>query len=136
VNESLRLYPPAFALTRIAAGPDQVGDVAVQRGSLIMIAPWMLQRHRRLWKDPDAFNPSRFVGDAPLAHRYAYMPFGAGPRICIGAQLALTEACLVLATFIQRFQVTMANPRPVLPAAVIVTHPDHATLFRLRPRKT
>jgi cytochrome P450 len=132
----LRLYPPAFALTRIAAGPDQVGDVAVQRGSLIMIAPWVLQRHRRLWKDPDAFNPSRFVGDAPLAHRYAYMPFGAGPRICIGAQLALTEACLVLATFIQRFQVTMADPRPVLPAAVIVTHPDRAALFRLRPRKT
>ena len=136
VNESLRLYPPAFALTRIAAGPDQVGDVAVQRGSLIMIAPWVLQRHRRLWKDPDAFNPSRFLGDAPLAHRYAYMPFGAGPRICIGAQLALTEACLVLATFIQRFQVTMADSRPVLPAAVIVTHPDRAALFRLRPRKT
>jgi unspecific monooxygenase len=134
VNESLRLYPPAFALARIAAGPDQLGDVAVRRGILIMISPWVLQRHLRLWKDPDAFNPSRFLNNAPLAHRFAYMPFGAGPRICIGAQLALTEACLVLATMVQRFQLTLADARPVLPAAVIVTQPDHAALFRLRPR--
>jgi unspecific monooxygenase len=134
VNESLRLYPPAFALARIASGPDQVGDVAVPRGTLVMISPWVLQRHRRLWRDPEAFNPSRFLGDVALAHRFAYMPFGAGPRICIGAQLALTEACLVLATMIQRFHVTLATARPVLPAAVIVTHPDHAALFRLRPR--
>jgi cytochrome P450 len=135
VNESLRLYPPAYALARIATGPDQLGGVAVGRGTLVMIAPWVLQRHRRLWKDPDAFNPSRFLDGAPLAHRYAYMPFGAGPRICIGAQLALTEACLVLATMVQRFHVTLANPRPVLPAAVIVTQPDHPALFRLRPRR-
>jgi cytochrome P450 len=135
VNESLRLYPPAYALARIANGPDQLCDVAVRRGAMIMISPWVLQRHRRLWKDPDAFNPSRFLGDAPLAHRFAYMPFGAGPRICIGAQLALTEACLVLAAMIQRFHVTLANARPVLPTAVIVTQPDHAALFRLRPRR-
>jgi cytochrome P450 len=135
VNESLRLYPPAFALARLAKGPDRLGDVAVPRGALVMISPWVLQRHRRLWKDPDAFNPSRFLTEAPLAHRYAYMPFGAGPRVCIGAQLALTEACLVLASVIQRFHVTMANPRPPLPAAVIVTHPDHAALFRLQPRR-
>jgi cytochrome P450 len=135
VNESLRLYPPAFAMARIAGGPDQLGEVAVRRGSLIMIAPWVLQRHRRLWKEPDAFNPSRFLDGAPLAHRYAYMPFGAGPRICIGAQLALTEACLVLATVVQRFHVTLAEARPVLPAAVIVTQPDHPALFRLRARK-
>ena len=134
VNDSLRLYPPAFALARIASGPDQIGEVAVPRGALVMISPWVLQRHRRLWKDPDAFNPSRFLGNAPLTHRFAYMPFGAGPRICIGAQLALTEACLVLATMIQRFHVTLATARPVLPAAVIVLHPDHAALFRLRPR--
>jgi cytochrome P450 len=135
VNESLRLYPPAFALARMAAGPDRLGDIAVERGTLVMISPWVLQRHRRLWKDPDAFNPSRFLGDAPLAHRYAYMPFGAGPRICIGAQLALTEAVLVLATMIQRFHVSMASPRPVLPAAVIVNQPDHAALFRLKSRR-
>jgi cytochrome P450 len=136
VNESLRLFPPVFLLNRIARGPDQLADVAVPRGSLIMIVPWVLQRHRQLWSDPDAFNPSRFFDRTPLVHRYSYMPFGAGPRVCIGAQLALTEACLVVAMMIQRFHVTMANPRPVLPAAVIVTQPDHAALFWLRPRMT
>jgi unspecific monooxygenase len=134
VNESLRLYPPAFAIGRMAGGPDQLGDVAVQRGTLVLISPWVLQRHRRLWKDPEAFNPARFLGDMSFAHRFAYMPFGAGPRICIGAQLALTEACLVLATMIQRFDVTLANPRPIMPEAVIVTRPDHAALFHLRAR--
>jgi unspecific monooxygenase len=135
VNESLRLYPPVSTLYRIAGGADQLGDVEVGCGALILIAPWVLQRHRRFWKDPDAFNPLRFLDGAPLAHRYAHMPFGAGPRICIGAQLAMTEACLVLATMIQRFRVTLADTRPVLPAAVIVTQPDHAAPFRLQLRK-
>jgi unspecific monooxygenase len=134
VNEALRLYPPAFALARMALGPDRLGDVAVPGGALVMMSPWVLHRHSRLWKDPDAFNPSRFLGEAPLAHRFAYMPFGAGPRICIGAQLALTEACLVLAMMIQRFHVALADPTPVLPVAVIVTQPDHAAPFRMRPR--
>ncbi len=134
VNEALRLYPPAFALARMAIGPDRLGDVTVPRGALIMISPWVLHRHLHLWTDPDAFNPSRFLGEAPPAHRFAYMPFGAGPRICVGAQFALTEACLVLATMIQRFHVTLADPAPVLPVAVIVTQPDHPAPFRLRPR--
>jgi cytochrome P450 len=134
VNESLRLYPPAFAVARMAIAPDRLGDVAVPRGALVMISPWVLQRHVRLWKDPDAFNPARFLGDAPLPHRFAYMPFGAGPRICIGAQFALTEACLVLAMMVQRFHVALADARPVLPTAVIVTQPDHAAPFRLRAR--
>ena len=134
VNEALRLYPPAFVLARTAIGPDRLGDVVVPRGALVMISPWVLHRHLRLWEDADAFNPARFLADAPLPHRFAYMPFGAGPRICIGAQFALTEACLVLAMIIQRFDVALADTVPVLPVAVIVTQPDHAALFRLRPR--
>jgi len=134
VSEALRLYPPAFAIARMATGPDRLGDVAVPRGALVMISPWVLHRHRRLWKDPDAFDPARFLTDAPLPHRFAYMPFGAGPRICIGAQFALTEACLVLAMVIQRFHVALADATPVRPTAVIVTQPDHAAPFRLRPR--
>jgi cytochrome P450 len=134
VSEALRLYPPAFAIARMAIGPDSLGDIAVPRGALVMISPWVLHRHRRLWKDPDAFDPARFLGDAPLPHRFAYMPFGAGPRICIGAQFALTEACLVLAMIIQRFHVALADATPVRPVAVIVTQPDHAAPFRLRLR--
>jgi unspecific monooxygenase len=124
VSEALRLYPPAFALARMALAADRVGDVAIPRGGLVMMSPWVLHRHRRLWADPDAFNPSRFLGEAPPAHRFAYMPFGAGPRVCVGAQLALTEACLVLAMMVQRFDVALADSSPVLPVAVIVTGPD------------
>ncbi len=134
VNEALRLYPPAFALARMAIAADRIGDVAIPRGALVMMSPWVLHRHLRLWKDPDAFNPSRFLGESPLAHRFAYMPFGAGPRVCVGAQLALTEACLVLAMMVQRFHVTLADARLVLPVAVIVTQPDHPAPFRLSPR--
>jgi len=134
VSEALRLYPPAFALARMAIGPDRLCDIAVPRGALVMISPWVLHRHLRLWKDPDAFNPARFLGDASLPHRFAYMPFGAGPRICIGAQFALTEACLVLAMVIQRFHVVLADATPVQPVAVIVTGPDHAARFQLRAR--
>jgi cytochrome P450 len=134
VNEALRLYPPAFTMARMAVATDQVGDLVIPGGTLVMISPWVLHRHTKLWKEPDAFNPSRFLGEAPLAHRYAYLPFGAGPRVCIGAQLALTEACLVLAAIIRRFDVTLADTMPVMPVAVIVTKPDHAALFRLRRR--
>jgi cytochrome P450 len=134
VSEALRLYPPAFALARMAIGPDRVCDIPVARGTLVMISPWVLHRHLRLWKDPDAFDPARFLGSPPLTHRFAYMPFGAGPRICIGAQLALTEACLVLAMIIQRFHVALADATPVRPVAVIVTQPDHAAPFHLRSR--
>ena len=135
VNEALRLYPPAFTMARIAVATDQVGDLVIPGGTLVMISPWVLHRHTKLWKEPDAFNPSRFLGEVPLAHRYAYLPFGAGPRVCIGAQLALTEACLVLAAIIQRFDVTLADTTPIMPVAVIVTKPDHAALFRLRERQ-
>jgi cytochrome P450 len=134
VSEALRLYPPAFAIARMAIGPDRLCDITVPRGALVMISPWVLHRHLRLWKDPDAFDPARFLGDRPLPHRFAYMPFGAGPRICIGAQFALTEACLVLAMMIQRFHVSLADATPVRPVAVIVTQPDHAAPFHLRPR--
>jgi unspecific monooxygenase len=99
-----------------------------------MISPWVLHRHANLWSDPEAFDPSRFLDDKPPAHRFAYMPFGAGPRICVGAQFALAEAGLVLAMLVQRFEFTLADDVPVLPITVITTQPDHAVLFRLRSR--
>jgi cytochrome P450 len=134
VDETLRLYPPAFIIVRKAIAPDLVGDVAIPKGSMVSVAPWVLHRHVRLWKDPDAFNPSRFLGQQPKANRFAYLPFGAGPRVCVGAQFALAEASLVLATLIQRFEVELAGSTPVLPVAVVTTQPDHPAPFRLRPR--
>ena len=134
VNEALRLYPPAFAITRAAAGADRIGTVDIPAGSLVMVAPFVLHRHMKLWRNPDAFDPARFLGDAAPAHRFAYLPFGVGPRICVGAQFALTEAALVLAMLIKQFRITRASTEPVLPVAVIVTGPDHPALFRLQPR--
>ncbi|MBV8743695.1 MAG: cytochrome P450 [Xanthobacteraceae bacterium] len=134
VNEALRLYPPAFAITRAANGTDRIGTVEIPAGSLVMVAPFVLHRHVRLWRNPDAFEPARFLGDATPAHRFAYLPFGVGPRVCVGAQFALTEAALVLAMLIKQFRITRASTEPVLPVAVITTAPDHPALFRLQPR--
>jgi cytochrome P450 len=133
ISEALRLYPPAFTIVRQAIGSDRAGEIEIPRGSILMIAPWVLGRHRRLWCDPDAFDPSRFLPDAPAIPRFAYLPFGAGPRVCVGAQFALTEAVLVLSAMIRAFEVTLEEAPP-LPVAIVTTQPDHPPKFRLRPR--
>ena len=135
VSESLRLYPPAAAIARVAAADDEIGEVKIPAGSLVMISPWVLHRHVKLWSEPEAFDPSRFLADKPLAHRFAYLPFGAGPRVCVGAQFALAEAALVLAKMVQRFEISLADDKPVLPVTVITTQPDHPAPFRLRRRR-
>ena len=80
------------------------------------------------------FDPGRFFPGAPLPDRFAYLPFGMGPRVCIGAQFALTEASLVLARLVRQFRVSRADNRPVVPVAAITVRPDHPPPFRLRPR--
>ena len=134
INETLRLYPPAFTIVREAIGPDHLGDIKIPPHSILMIAPWVLGRHRRYWRDPDAFDPSRFLPGAPAVPRFAYLPFGAGPRVCVGAQFALTEATLVLAMLVRELQVTLDDPVPLLPVAIVTTQPDHPPSFRLRAR--
>ncbi len=134
VSETLRLYPPAFALSRVAKGNDRAGDIAIPRGAVVLVAPWVLHRHRRLWREPDAFDPDRFAPKAPAPPRFAYLPFGAGPRVCVGAQFALVEATLVLAAIIQAFEVALEGSRPVLPTAVVTIQPNHSPVFRLRLR--
>ena len=135
VSEAMRLFPPGFTLVREAISDDVCGGIPIRRGSTAMIAPWVLHRHRKLWRDPEAFDSSRFLPGAPPPPRFAYMPFGAGPRICVGAQFAMAEAALVLAALVQNFRITLADTRPVLPAAVITTYPDHSPPFRLEPRE-
>jgi cytochrome P450 len=134
VSETLRLYPPAATMARQAIGPDRVGDFDMPAGAVAMIAPWVLHRHRRLWREPEAFDPGRFMPDAPAVPRFAYLPFGAGPRVCVGAQFALTEAALVLAMLVRRFEIAQEDTRPVLPVAIVTTQPDHRARFLLRER--
>jgi cytochrome P450 len=134
VQESLRLYPPAFVIVRLAKGSDRLAEIAVGPGTVVMVAPWVLHRHVQLWRQPGAFDPTRFLPGAPSPDRYAFLPFGIGPRVCIGASLAMTEATLVLASIVRTFRITLADSRPVLPIAVITTQPDHAVPFLLVPR--
>jgi unspecific monooxygenase len=134
VNETLRLFPAAFTLVRETIQPDQIGTLRLPRSAVVMIAPWVLHRHHAYWADPGAFNPERFMPDAPPPPRFAFMPFGAGPRICVGAQFAMAEAVLVLASVVQRFHIALDDARPVMPVAIVTTQPDHAPLFRMTRR--
>lgn len=134
VQEALRLYPPAYAILRQARAADIAGGVSVPAGAIINISPWVLHRHRRLWSAPDRFDPTRFLPGAPPPDRFAYLPFGVGPRICIGAQFAMTEAVLVLARLVQAFAIERADAGTVAPVAAILTEPSYAPPFRLRVR--
>jgi cytochrome P450 len=134
VDEALRLYPPAFMLTREAVAADNIAGHAVEPGAVIIISPWVLHRHRRLWTAPDAFDPTRFLPGAPTVPRFAYLPFGAGPRICVGATFALAEAVLVLARLLRAFRVTLCGDGAVLPRGIVTTQPDREVRFVLTPR--
>jgi cytochrome P450 len=134
VDEVLRLYPPAFVIVRQAIDDDVAGGVRIPKGSLVLIAPWVLHRHRRFWNAPDRFDPSRFLPDRSPPPRFAYMPFGAGPRICVGNPFALTELVLVVATMVRSFRVGLAPHRPVVPVGIVTVQPDVPPLFQLTPR--
>ncbi len=134
IDESLRLYPPAFLIARAALAPDRVAGLPVRKGDVILIAPWLLHRHEKLWREPAAFVPQRFMPPAPPPDRFAYMPFGVGPRICIGAHFALVEATLALAKLIGAFRVELQDREPVMPVGVVTTQPDRSPLFVIKPR--
>jgi cytochrome P450 len=101
---------------------------------VVSISPWVLHRHRRRWTNPDGFDPARFLPGAPTPERYAYMPFGAGPRICVGAQFALTEATLVLARLLRAFRIELFGSGDVVPRGFVTTQPDRPVRFLLTRR--
>lgn len=134
VDETLRLYPPAFLIARAAAAPDTIAGLPVRKRDVILIAPWLLHRHEKLWRDPNAFIPSRFMLPAPPPDRFAYLPFGVGARVCIGAHFALVEATLALAKLIGAFRVELVDKEPVMPVGVVTTQPDRSPMFMIAPR--
>jgi cytochrome P450 len=133
IDETMRLYPPAFLIARAASGPDVIAGRPVKKNDVILIAPWLLHRHEKLWRDPNAFVPSRFMTGTP-PDRFAYLPFGVGPRVCIGAHFALVEATLALAKMISAFRVTLVDKDPVMPIGVVTTQPDRSPMFSITPR--
>jgi len=134
VDETMRLYPPAFLIARAAAAPDVISGIPVKKHDVILIAPWLLHRHEKLWRDPNAFMPSRFLPGAPPPDRFAYLPFGVGARVCIGAHFALVEATLALAKLIGAFRVSLIDQEPVMPVGVVTTQPDRSPMFTITPR--
>jgi unspecific monooxygenase len=134
VDETMRLYPPAFLIARAANGPDVIAGLPVKKNDIVLVSPWLLHRHEKLWRDPNAFIPARFMPLAPPPDRFAYMPFGVGARVCIGAHFALVEATLALAKLIGAFRIELLDQEPVLPVGVVTTQPDRSPLFRIVPR--
>ena len=134
VEETLRLYPPAWVLTRRALVDDVVGGYAVPAGSLVVISPWVVHRRAGSWPDPERFDPGRFRrGDA--VERGAYLPFGAGPRLCIGRDFALAEATLLLATLASRLELTRVAGTRVRPEALVTVRPHGGLPMRLSRRR-
>jgi cytochrome P450 len=134
IDETMRLYPPAFLIARAAAGPDSVAGLSVRKRDVILVAPWLLHRHEKLWHEPNAFIPSRFMPPSPPPDRFAYLPFGVGPRVCIGAHFAITEATLALAKLIGAFKVELLDKDPLMPVGIVTTQPDRSPMFAISPR--
>ena len=134
--ETLRLYPPVPMLIREPLEDDVILGEPVRRGVQVYIAPWVLHRHRKYWKEPTAFMPDRFANQAsPWTSGGGYMPFGAGPRICIGAMFAMAEAQIILATLLHSHRLSMDDPKPLLPVGRLTTQPSHTPDFILLPRQ-
>jgi cytochrome P450 len=136
IEESMRLYPPAPAVTgRTAAADDEICGMKVAAGDRILISTWVLHRHRTLWEAPERFDPDRFSPQRSEGRpRFAYLPFGAGPRICIGMGLAMTEATLILATLAQRFRPRLKTPQEGKLVARITLSPDGGLKMRIERR--
>ena len=104
IDETLRLYPPGWLLTRRSVAADTLGDFPLPAGTDVLISPYLVQRHPLLWPDPDRFEPDRFLPkESAGRNRFAYLPFGLGPRACIGEHLALVEMHTHVATLARRF---------------------------------
>ncbi|MCB8821322.1 cytochrome P450 [Microvirga rosea] len=136
LDETLRLYPPAPYLSRAAIKDDKIGSLDIPAGSVVTVAPYVLHRHRRLWDEPDAFNPERFMPEKrDRIDRFAYLPFGAGPRVCIGASFALQEATIVLASIVRAVRLDLVDGHEVKPLHRITLRPEGGLPMRLTHRK-
>jgi cytochrome P450 len=133
VEEAWRLYPPAWLITRRATAADEIGGAAIPAGAVMVISPYVLHHSAEYWPDPDRFDPSRFRDGAPPPSHCTFLPFGAGPRLCIGNRLAEMEAQLILATLVPHFAPAHATPRPVGLKPLVTIRPRGGLPMQLRP---
>jgi len=136
IDEAIRLYPPVPYMSRTAIQDDRIEDLHIPAGSMVAIAPYVLHRHRKLWDQPDVFRPERFLPEERgRIDRFAYLPFGAGPRVCIGASFSLQEAVIVLATIVQSVRLDLIEGHEVMPVQRITLRPDGGLPMRLTHRE-
>jgi len=133
VTEAMRLYPPAWAIGRESTQPFELGGYSFLAGTTIFIIPWVLHRDSRYFEEPEAFRPERWMGSlARELPRFAYMPFGGGPRICIGQRFAMIEAVLVLTTMAQRFSMEWQPDRKITPFPSITLRPNGGVWLKIK----
>ena len=134
LKESLRLYPPAYVIGRESLRECVVGGYDVPPRTTIYFSPWVLHRDPRHFADPESFRPERWLdGGMAALPKYVYIPFGGGPRVCIGERFAMMEGILVLATILRRFRLEMAGPDPV-PFPSITLRPEGGPIMRVTRR--
>jgi cytochrome P450 len=135
IEESMRLYPPVHTIAREALADDTLAGRHVPKGSTVLIVPWVLHRHQKLWQNPARFDPERFSPEQSAARpRFAYLPFGGGRRICIGAAFATAEAVILLATIAARYRLRLVAAHPVEPQGLITLRPRHGMKMLLMSR--
>lgn len=137
VSEAMRLYPPAWTIGRESVEDVELGPYRLPRGTTVYISPWVQHRHPRWWHEPEMFRPERWLDDDAIRAlpRFVYMPFGGGPRVCIGNRFAQMEAVLVLATVASRWRLEWIRERPVEPFPGITLRPEGGVWVRLEERR-
>ncbi|MGJ8683688.1 MAG: cytochrome P450 [Nonlabens sp.] len=123
VEETLRLYPPAYVTDRVALEADECEDIAIEKESIWLVSFYEMHRRKDLWENPEAFDPSRFEPQKAKAYRDFYFPFGAGPRMCVGNNFAMMEMMLVIRRIVERFEFT-----------IVQDHIDYHPLITLKPK--
>jgi cytochrome P450 len=136
IEESLRLYPPAWGFSRRSLGDDEIGGYRVPKGSLVFLIPFVVHRRPKLWPEPNRFDPGRFAPEHEAERpRFAYFPFGGGPRGCIGQHFAMLEAQLIVAAIAQRYRIELLPDQQIRPEALITLRPSPGILARVEKRR-
>ncbi|CAH1201506.1 Pentalenene oxygenase [Paenibacillus plantiphilus] len=136
IMEALRLYPPVWGFPRDAIEEDELGQYHIPGGSSMIVSPYMMHRHPEFWDNPEGFNPERFSsGWEKRQHKFAYMPFGHGPRQCVGMNVAMHQLMLSIPMIVRRYQVDLAPNSFVAPANTAILHPHHGLKIRIKRRK-
>lgn len=134
LQESMRLYPPVWALARLAVEDDVIDGHPIPKGAFIFVSQWVVHRHPDLWENPEGFDPDRFAPDREPPSRFAYFPFSRGQRQCIGDRFAEMEAAIVLAVLVRRYRFALVPGHPVVPEPSVTLRPRHGLRMTLRPR--